>query len=484
LNRLLQRLQQRAPGDIVLEGAGLSLSAAELLARALELSLWLKAGGFRTVALLADNSPAWAVLDLACQFEDICLVPVPGFFSASQRRHILQSAGAELLVSAESGDAPLPGLPGYSITRLDSGAALVPVQTSKITFTSGTTGEPKGVCLSFAQCLRVAGSLAAAIEVKRPRHLCVLPLSTLLENIGGLYAPLLAGGSIVLPPPADLGMQGSSGVDAGVFLEALERHRPQTMILVPQLLAVLDAALQRGWRAPSSLRFVAVGGARVAPALLGRVRAGGLPVYEGYGLSECASVVSLNRPGDERPGTSGKVLPHAGVSVVDGELRVSGTTFLGYLNQPQTWGTREVATGDIGQVDVDGFVTIRGRRNNVLISSYGRNISPEWVESELLAGGLFRQAVVVGNGRHALAALLVTATGATGQCAIQAEVDAVNARLPDYARIAHWMRLDTPFSPAEGLVTENGRLCRDRIDIHYRREIDQLYRHSEEPLIS
>jgi long-subunit acyl-CoA synthetase (AMP-forming) len=499
VNSLLAQLEQRAqcePRDILLHGGGISLSAAELLAEIQEVSLALRAADAGTVALYADNSPYWAVVDLACQFAGICLVPVPTFFSSEQIRHLLHSAGVDVLVYQESlagglvgipreNVQPLPEITGYCAAGLavDS-AALAPAHTSKITFTSGSTGEPKGVCLSFQQCLTVAQSLAQAIGVDKPLHLCVLPLSTLLENIGGLYTPLLTGGSSVVLPAAELGMQGSSGIDAAVFLDALTRYQPNTLILVPQLLAVLDAALEQGWRAPASLRFVAVGGARVAAALVQRVRAAGLPVYEGYGLSECASVVSLNAPGCDRAGTSGRVLPHVEVVARDGELIVSGNSFLGYLNQPETWDSPTVSTGDTGSVDGDGFVTVKGRSKNTLISSFGRNISPEWVESELLAGGLFRQVVVVGDGRPCCAALLLPVDAAATDAQIQAEIDAVNKRLPDYARLGHWVRLPTPLSSADGLLTDNGRPRRERIFDRYAPAIDQLYCESQESLAS
>ena len=492
MNPLYDRLQGRAtrtPSDIVLEGGGESLSAVELLARVQELGLWLNARDVRTVGLLADNSPGWAIVDLACQFHDLCLVPVPTFFSPSQREHLLLRAGVELLFvedrPGQAGDTALrpPAWPGFRALPLaPAGRVLVPAQTSKITFTSGSTGAPRGVCLSSGQCLAVAQSLARSIGLVEPRHLCVLPLSTLLENIGGIYMPLLAGGRSLILPAEELGLTGSSGVDPAQFLAALTRCEPDTLILVPELLALLDRALQAGWRAPASLRFVAVGGARVAPALVQRVRDRGLPVYEGYGLSECASVVSLNTPGGDRVGSSGRVLPHVSVAVTDGQLTVTGNTFLGYLNEPRSWGAEVVATGDLGRVDPDGFVFISGRRKHLLITSFGRNISPEWVESELLAGGLFRQAVVVGDGRPCCAALLLPADPLMSDTAIQAEVDSVSRRLPDYARPGPWLRLPEPLSHARGLLTANGRPRRARIEADYADDIASLYASYEESI--
>jgi len=500
MNQMLDLLRQRAelaPSEPIFEGPEGSISAVELLARLQEISLELRASNAFTVALLADNSPDWALVDLACQLEGISLVPVPTFFSNSQIKHLLESAGVELVIYQKALPLKLAGVPEMETLKFESLAgdfavarrqsppsAQVPPGTSKITFTSGSTGEPKGVCLSFEQCLAVAESLGEAIGVERPRHLCVLPLSTLLENIGGVYLPLLAGGSSVILPPEELGMQGSSGLEANTFLDALERCQPNTLILVPQLLAVLDEALAKGWRAPESLRFVAVGGARVSPCVVERVRARGLPVYEGYGLSECASVVSLNRPGADCKGSSGKVLPHVNVVSLGGELVVDGNTFLGYLNQPKSWHAPRVATGDIGSIDAGGFLRVAGRSKNLIITSFGRNISPEWVESEVLAGNEFLQAVVVGDGRPSCAALLHPRDPDISNREIQDAVNRANQNLPDYARIGTWLRLDSPLSVAGGLLTENGRPRRGRIADRYAVAINQLYNKTREFLAS
>jgi long-chain acyl-CoA synthetase len=479
-----------------LQGVDSSVSAVALLTLTENLGQTLLTSGARSVALYADNSIGWAIVDLACQLHSICLTPIPTFFSASQIEHLLTRSGVDTLVfdsrlaknlRAEklAGAADMADLPGFSVvSRIPGHTPAMPSGTTKITFTSGSTGTPKGVCLSFMQCLKVAESLAHATDVPHPRHLCVLPLSTLLENIGGIYMPLLAGGSSVIVSPEELGMSGSSGLDSGKFLAAFEQFLPDTLILVPQLLAVLDTAMAGGWQPPENLRFVAVGGARVAPDMVRRVRARGLPVYEGYGLSECASVVSLNSPRHDRLGTSGRVLPHVEVREREGEVEVLGNVFLGYLDQPSTWGVASVATGDVGRLDPDGYLTIEGRSKNILITSFGRNVSPEWIESELSATGLFHQVLVLGDGRPSCAALLRCIDPDTSAAEIQAVVDSANCDLPDYARIGHWLRLDEPLSLATGLLTENGRPRRDKIQDHYLSELDKLYDDHKESIAS
>ena len=495
MNQLLQQLEERAgssPESVVLETADRAMNVSELLALLQEVNFELKAGGFQTVALYADNSPEWVVVDLACQIQGICLIPLPTFFTSRQISHVLQSAGVDLLIYQENLDgcvadnikasaSIIPLLPSLqALPLIAAPGARVPHGTSKITFTSGSTGEPKGVCLSFEQCLNVARSLARATGLKSPRHLCVLPLPVLLENIAGIYAPLLVDGSILTVPLHDLGFSGSSGVDPMKFLAALSHYQPNTLILVPQLLAVLDVALAMGWEAPESLDFIAVGGARVAESLVQRLRARGLPVYEGYGLSECASVVSVNSPAHDGPGTSGKVLSHLRVVDQGGQLRVLGNAFLGYLNEPDSWYPEFVDTGDIGSVDDNGFVTIEGRQKNLLINSYGRNISPEWVESELAGAGVFRQVVVFGDSRPYCTALIYPIDENCTDTAIELAINEVNSRLPDYASIGAWTRLPRPLTSADGLLTANGRPRRDHIERAYGHLIESLYPHTEE----
>jgi long-subunit acyl-CoA synthetase (AMP-forming) len=326
---------------------------------------------------------------------------------------------------------------------------------------------------------RVAASLAQVIDLPGVRHLCLLPLATLLENVGGVYAPLLSGGEVLLPPLADVGLHGSSGLDVARLTGAIDHHLPHSLILVPALLQALVAAIHRGWRPPGSLRFVAVGGARVAPALIEAARRGGLPVYEGYGLSECASVVSLNTPGADRPGSAGRPLPHVSVTVEDGELVVAGSGFLGYLGAPQGWHPQQVRTGDLGHLDADGYLHVHGRRDNLIVTAFGRNVSPEWVEAALLAGPLIHEAVVFGSGQPRCVAL-IGAPPASGDQAIDTWVRRANASLPDYARIAAWARLPAALAATPGLLTGNGRPRRAAIAAHYADTLSALYSQTAE----
>ncbi len=496
MNALLSRLHSLAteqPQLPALSGDDLSLDYATLWALIERQADWLRQRGSRVVALLADNSPHWAGLDLACQLAGVTFLPLPTFFTPAQCLHAMTMAGSDLLIAAPAELAHAAGaiadagcLPGTSwpVWSLpDAVAGVLPAGTAKITFTSGSTGQPKGVCLSQKNQVSVAAALAVVLADPAPRHLCVLPLSTLLENIAGVYAPLLCGGEVLLPSLARLGYCGSQPLQHQHFLAVITQARPTSLILVPQLLDLLTGAALRCWPVPESLRFVAVGGSRVAATALARARQLGIPAYEGYGLSECGSVVSLNLPGRDLPGSAGQVLPHLDVRVdAHGELHVGGNVFLGYAGMPESWGASSVATGDLGLCDDQGFIRLAGRRKHLLINSYGRNISPEWVESELLAHPQLLQCVVVGDARPSCAALIHAPD--LDDEALACWLAVVNDGLPDYARVRHIARLPEALTAVDGLLTANGRPRRDVIAARYQSLIDSLYPDHEESLAS
>ncbi len=477
-----------AAGATLVDRAG-ATAGADLAARVTRLAHALAERRARRLALLADNGVDWLVADLAALQLGLPLVPLPAFFAPAQINHALQAAGVDTLLGPD--DAVLAAL-GFDAPTAAPGTALrlgarkpavvtdLPPGTAKITFTSGTTGTPKGVCLSAAQQRATADAVVAAtVGLGIERHLCLLPLPVLLENVAGALAALRAGIECVVPPLAEVGLSGSSGFDPLRCLDAISHWQAGSVILLPQMLQALTLALQAGAPRPDCLRFAAVGGARVSPQLLLAARAAGLPAYEGYGLSEACSVVALNLPGADRPGSVGKPLPHVEVAVdAEGELRVRGSTFLGYLGEPPRAGNAWLATGDLGSVEADGYVHIDGRCKHVLITAFGRNVSPEWPEAEL-TGGAVVQAVVFGEARPALGAVLVARPG-SDDAAIQAQVDAANGCLPDYARIAFWIRAPQPFSAANGLATPNGRARREAVLAGHRASIEAGYRSLQE----
>jgi long-subunit acyl-CoA synthetase (AMP-forming) len=460
-----------AHGDqVALSDGGRTLTYAVLLLEVEQRMALLVERQAQRVALCLDNSIDWVLWDLALLFSGRVCVPVPDFFSDSQKVHVLDSAGVDTLIG---GPAALASRCGFVSCRPDMAQrvpATVPALfegTQKITYTSGTTGQPKGVCLDVGVQLAVAQSLRQATGAcASDRHLCVLPLATLLENIAGIYTPLLAGARIELRGMADLGLQGASGLDLSRLLGQVLTIAPSSLILVPQLLMALVCAAERGMALPASLRFVAVGGGRVAPQLLQRAEALNLPVFEGYGLSECASVVCLNTPQHRRIGAVGRPLPHLQVSLAeDGEVLVRGARMLGYLGEAalkDDW----LSTGDLGHFE-EGFLVLHGRKKHQFITAYGRNVNPEWVEAELTQQAAVAQAWVHGEALPGNLAVLVPRHAAVSDAELGAAVAHVNAGLPDYARVGQWLRADQAFSPANGLATANGRLRRAALWAYY-----------------
>lgn len=469
--------------EIVLRDGKREIRTDALADRAHKFKASLPARLTGPVGLLADNGCDWVIADLACQDCDRCLLPLPTFFSDSQIEHALNSSAANLLLT----DRPLPdsdfeycepvaGTELLMYQRQQPGkSSLLPEGTGKITFTSGSTGMPRGVCLSHAQQIQQARALADAVDIDKPNHLCLLPLSTLLENIAGVYAPLLSHGQVIVPSLQELGFNGSSLQDSKRLLQSISQYQPDSLILVPQLLQLLVGAATSGWKTPESLKFIAVGGSRVANGLLKQASELGLPVFEGYGLSECCSVVSLNTPRDQQQGSTGRPLPHLDVTLDEGEVIIRGNNMLGYVGDASTWFPDSIRSGDLGSIDNNGFLTIQGRRKNLLINSMGRNISPEWIEAEILAHPGLAEAVVFGDAQPYCVALITRRDPDLSEVAVAEWLDAVNSKLPDYARIQNWRLLVTQLHEHPGLLTDNGRPRRDAISKQFAAHIDELY---------
>ena len=186
-----------------------TLDGEQLLSQASHLSELLKRHHVKVMALYMDNSVAWIVADLACQLAEICCIPLPTFFSQQQLMRILKSNPIDAVVTDQKHVQSLVEIQHDWLARpvMDDMSLLLspnqnpeqlftsayPRTTGKVTFTSCSTGDPKGVCLSHSQLLMQAQTLQQAVAMKEFRHLCLLPLSTLLENVAGVYAPLLSG---------------------------------------------------------------------------------------------------------------------------------------------------------------------------------------------------------------------------------------------------------------------------------------------------
>lgn len=477
---MLNAIARASADRIALRDGVRALSYADLLSAVRHEMSWQRELAGQRVAMLADNSTDWVVTDLALLSSGALNVPLPAYFTQSQIAHALDDARVDAVLSDDPLKVERLGSnwrvhsfspeTGFALVVRETGRALeMPLQqTSKVTYTSGSTAEPKGVCLSEQALHAVTGSLVEALSgLAVERHLCLLPLPTLLENVAGVYVSLALGATCEVPSGATTGMSYGE-LDISRLLYTIGKLQPHSLILVPELLRVLVSAVDRGWIPPASLKFIAVGGAPVAPELLEHAAEMRLPVFEGYGLSECASVVCLNTPNASRRGSVGRPLQHAEVSVdCRGQLRVSGALMNGYMGAPALDGRDPFATGDLGEIDPDGFVYVRGRLKNMFISSFGRNVCPEWIETELMRDVRVRHAVVFGEGRAHPIAVLNPTNADLPDHELDRAVTAANRRLPDYARVHEWIRARQPFDARSGALTANGRVRREHIAQQY-----------------
>lgn len=407
----------------------------------------------RVVGIAGADPLEAALADLALTRHGHVSVHLPPFFSAEQRANIVAAAGIGAVIGA-----PVNGLAEIHLPRPDScppldAALRAPVPgAERIIFTSGSSGRPKGVRIAERQTAAALRGLEQAIAPRRSDlHLSVLPMAQLLEQVAGLYLPLLAGAQVRFCPEA---LPALFGGPIEPVLRTLAEARPTTIILVPALLARLVAGLRAaGRRAPGGLRFVAVGGAHTSPALLGAAADIGLPVHEGYGLSECCSVVALNRAGEARPGTVGRVLDGLSVRIDAGEIVVSGPTVMeGYLGHPPVSG--EWRTGDLGRIQ-NGRLIVEGRKDWLIVTPEGRNISPEWVEACLTADPRIPAAGLhlAGDGRLEIVAAFAAPIDA-------ARIAGLTAQLPAYARPARAILVPASL---DGLLKPGGGIDRSRL---------------------
>jgi long-chain acyl-CoA synthetase len=482
VSQVLKALDEAPGTSVAICDEHRSLSYPALSEAVREEARWLQDHAVERCALLADNSAGWIIGDLALMRAGALNVPLPGWFTARQIDHVIHDAGVESILTDEPQRVPSEFTPAgvapqsqLTLFRRDARCDVrVPTRAIKVTYTSGSTGAAKGVCLTRNAIEQVARSLADAMSAGVARHLCVMPLATLLENVAGVYAPLMLGATCIVPSTRATGLC-SGRVDAQKFLQTISRNSPNSLILVPELLRLLIGAAKRGWAPPPDLRFVAVGGASVAPSLIDEANTLGIPAFEGYGLSECASVVCLNTPTASRRGSVGKALPHARVRIDEhGQILVRGAVMTGYLGDEESQ-SQEIATGDLGRIDADGFVYVRGRMKNMFITSMGRNVSPEWLEAYLLQDSAIGQALVLGEARPYAVALIYPGSDSTSDPQIERAIASANAQLPAYAQIRHWSRLPHALTFKDGLLTANGRPRREAIAERYGALVDAMY---------
>jgi O-succinylbenzoic acid--CoA ligase len=342
----------RRPDRVAVEAPGESVTYRELLLRAVRAAGALHVRGVRRgepVALQLEPGLPFVEALHGCLVLGTPAVPVDARLADREREAVLRDieVRVERPLRGETGVFQLPEPPERDRVAL-------------VMHTSGTTGRPKQVPLTFGNIRANARGLAQAMGLgDDERWLCPLPLA----HVGGLMvvlrSALMATTAVLAPPPFDVNAIAALLRDGGVT----------TASLVPtQLQRLLDAGATPG----PELRRVLLGGGPMPRALLARARAAGFPVCPSYGLTQACSTVTVAEPGDLE--SAGRPLPGVGVAITaEGEIVVSG----GSVNALGT-----LRTGDLGRLDPQGRLVVTGRKGDVIVSG-GENVAPAEVEAVL-----------------------------------------------------------------------------------------------------
>lgn len=487
MNNIIHILRKHSllqPNHIAIQTTTQNLSYQELFQQMALIGKWINALKAPLFGLLSDNRPEWILFDLAIMQQEKSIIPLPTFFSEQQLSHIIETANIPLILVQKSYLSKIKRLKSlikrdvttpfreYILvyTKFHNAAReLYPYTNTKITFTSGSTGQPKGVILPQTTLALVGGGILERVSTPIDYHLCVLPLSTLLENVAGVYCTLMLGKTVLLPTATEIGFDNLKQLNLRSFASCLNYFQANSIILVPELLRALVELKLANQINTQTLRLIAVGGAVVSQQILERAANLKLPVYEGYGLSECGSVISLNSENEYKQGTSGRPLQHVAFHFkTDNELVIRTPTLLHYLGKSLP--VLEVETGDIACLE-NGFLKILGRKKDMFITSYGKNINPDWIETEIKQHSLFSNAVVVGENKTELIAILDLKDTSTSEKAIKLAIHQINQHLPEYAHIEHWITAKQSFSVENGQLTQGLKPNRNYIAELYSQQL-------------
>jgi long-chain acyl-CoA synthetase len=472
-------------------GTGKKLTYAQLhrAARSIAHTIRKHAKQGAVIGLVAANSIEWAQADLALLIGRYTEVPVPLGFSADQAAHLLASCqlilvdetgGRQMAAWAAAAADAFPSRDTLSIEQINDldvaapGAADEGDWICKIIHTSGTTSKPKGVKIRAEALDVVLRSLSA---LTRPgdyaRYLNLVPFSLLLEQITALYMPYLQKGCLVLAPQSQpqLGEAGASVADK---IALMQHAAPSAMTLAPSMVEAIRAeaerldngdilALSRALFGRDTPPLLAAGGAPVSAATLHALKRRGIDVFVGYGLSENSSVACWNTRSEHRIGTVGKPMPHVKCKVSpEGELGIhSEAVFAGYVgSDPSACDLDDdgwLWTGDLATIDDDGYVTVTGRKKNVIITAHGRNVSPEFVEATYRQVHGVREIVVLGDSQETLSAFVVALQGCDPIVLKQRLIEHGNAHLSDVERVAELVCLSENEADLSEFFTLTGR---------------------------
>ncbi|MCL4783808.1 MAG: AMP-binding protein [Bryobacterales bacterium] len=481
------------------------MSYRDLAELAWRTARWLReterlAAGDRVI-LWGANSGEWSGAFWGCLAAGVVAVPVDAQASAAYVKRIAEETQAGLLLhGSENAAADTGHARCQRLERLSEAVAGLPAlppasngitkdTLAQIIYTSGSTASPKGVCLTHGNTLASLEPLEREIaryrRWERPFHpvrfLVQLPLSHVFGQMMGLFIPPLLRGEMHFLPelsPADVA-------------DTIRSRRISVMATVPRYLEVLGAELRRGseaqWGAEEFARrlekarsihylrrwwlfrdvhrrlgwkfwaFVC-GGASLPPETESLWHRLGYAVIQGYGMTETASLISVNHPFKMSRGSIGKSMPGREIRIGEGgEILVRGQNVSpGYWTRdggvrPLAEDSAWFATGDLAEVDASGNLFFRGRSKELIVAANGMNIVPEDLEEALREEAEIRDAVVTGvggaNGPEPFAMLLPAHRPASGAGDLKAAVERANAHLETHQRITRWAVWPEPDFP-------------------------------------
>ncbi len=448
------------------------------------------------VAILGANSVAWASAALGTQTAGGVVVPIYPASTVEQIHYILEHAeirfvfvaGAELIgklaktswpivthdladaepiAAAAARDAATPHLVDARLAALDLDAP------AQMLYTSGTSGNPKGVPLThrnvgkngvdWLQC-------NAPLLAEGDRDLLWLPMSHIF-GFGELCLGNALAWETYMASPADA-------------LELLPQVAPQVFMSVPAYWEKIARAIQSAdlrTVTGGNLRFCLSGGAGLKVEIKEQLHAVGLLVLEGYGLTETSPTLTLNRPASFRFDTVGKTLPSVELKLdVDGEILARGeNVFRGYFKDPAATAAAFTEdgwfrTGDVGRWTEDGFLQIIDRKKDILVSSGGKNIPPANIEARFVDDPVIERLVVYGDARPYLVAAVWPRPGAAAD-KIAERIAAINGELARHETIKRHFVADVPLTVEAGLLTASLKLRRKAVYEHLRARFESLY---------
>jgi long-chain acyl-CoA synthetase len=396
-------------------------------------------------------------------------------------------------------------LSGLSSELAQRERRLGPDDLATIMYTSGTTGLPKGVMLTHGNLLSNACALHEAFCVA-PDALMLswLPYSHIYARTVDHYESLVAGGTICLAESPD------------TVVQNLAEVQPTQMTAVPRFYEKLLSAVagpdptQTAQRLRKifgpRLEVLSSGGAPLPQAVAEAYHAAGLLLLQGYGLTESSPVIAFNRRDRFKLATVGLPIPGVEVKIADdGEVLTRGPLVMkGYWKNPQA--TAETIrdgwlhTGDLGQLDDEGFLTITGRKKELLVLSNGKKVVPSYIEGLLIADECIDQAAVCGEGRNFLTALIVPHWSNLRRCLreqgvrvdhepeaalaphpavrafLERRIDAALRQVANWERVKKFLVVAQPFSVANEELTVSLKLRRNVVLAHHAAELEALYR--------